>query len=529
MIAQSDLQERDPWSGDHPAKFKDPVWRLHNLYFVKDEHGKVVRFVPNTEQDIIIRAIYEKDIRNIVIIKARQLGMSTVIEMVIVDMLAWGSGIAAAIIDQTQSDASKKLVNKIKLAWDYLPPEFRGSFTIPNDNTSQFTVQLKGRPEKNDVQAGMTARGDTFQILHISEWGPIQAMDAARSEEILTGAMPAAKAGIRIIETTWKGGKSGHLWGLTKTALETPPEHLTTEDFRLFFFPWWNDAQYSLEGEFSQIPEEVLAYFDKIESGADIQPYKFSNQQKLWYYKKAMPMGVYRFQEFPTILEEAFTGSTEGVIYHEEVLTARTEHRVINFKHSDGDLVHTFWDLGAPHNTCTWYLQFIGREIHVIDVDFELDLTLTERAARMLQKGYHFGYHFLPHDSRAQERHGKNFLEEFSRHVPSNTIRVVPRTKDVWAGVNHLKELFPRLIFNKEKTEGALERIDQYRTKVDKTTTYVTPTIVHDQCSHVADALRMFAEADMNHLLGAETQMVPSENRGNRGRQRRNSKARAMM
>ena len=527
MITSSELQELDPWRTPDPAKFSDPVWRMHNLYHVKDEHGKVVRFVPNTEQDLVIRAIHEQGIRNILIVKARQLGMSTVIEMLILDMLAWGKGIAAAIVDQTQADATKKLVNKIKLGWDYLPKEFRDSFETPKDSESQLRLKLKGRPETNEVQAGMTARGDTFQILHISEWGVIQALDAARSEEIITGAMPAAKAGIRIIETTWKGGKNGHLWALTKTALETPPEHLTEEDFQFFFFPWWNDAEYETEGDYSQIPEDVNAYFNEIETNKEVHPFKFSNEKRLWYHKKAMPMGLLRFSEFPTITEEAFTGTTEGIIYHEEILTARTEHRILNFKHSDADLVHTFWDLGAPHNTCTWYIQFIGREVHIIDVDFELDLTLTERTSRMLQKNYKFGYHFLPHDSRAQERHGKNFLEEFSRHVPSNTIRVVPRTKDVWAGINHLKELFPRLVFNKGKTEEAIERLDQYRTKVDKTTTYVTPTIVHDQCSHVADALRMFAEASMNSMLGAETQLLPGSG-GGRTKQRQ-GRGRAMM
>jgi hypothetical protein len=482
---------------EHVDDMKDPYWRLHHIYHVKDLTGKVIPFRPNPEQSALYHAIFRDGIRNVLIIKARQLGMSTAIEMLIVDQQAFGQGVQSAIVDQTQGDASKKLNNKIKLAWEYLPREFRDSFTLIKDNDSQFSVKLKGYPELNEVQAGMTARGDTFQILHISEWGPIQALDAARSEEILTGAIPAAKDGIRIIETTWKGGKHGHLWGLAKAAMETPDEDLTREDFKLFFFPWYNDKQYSTEGRLDQLGEDMVEYFKVMEKETG---HEFTPGQKLWYFKKALPMGTHRFQEFPTTLEEAFTGANEGVILHECVMQARLQKRVFNFRHDPSELVHTFWDLGAPLNMCTWYAQFIGREIHLIDVDMEIDLDLVDRVGRMMQKPYAFGAHYLPHDAKSAEKSGRNFVEQLAKHL--GNLRVIPRTSDVFVGIDHLKTLFPTMYFNKQFTETALERLEGYRTKVDRTTTYVTETIVHDACSHVADALRMLAEAHLNSMLG---------------------------
>ena len=56
----------------------------------------------------------------------------------------------------------------------------------------------------------------------LSEWGFVQCEDLRRSEEILTGAIPSAKDGIVIVETTWRGGRGGHLWDIVKKALETP-------------------------------------------------------------------------------------------------------------------------------------------------------------------------------------------------------------------------------------------------------------------------------------------------------------------
>ena len=62
-------------------------------------------------------------------------------------------------------------------------------------------------------------------------------------------------------------------------------------------------------------------------------------------------------------------------------------------------LVHSAWDLGAPLNTVVTYFQIIGAEIRVIDCDSDLDLTPVQRVAYMLNKGYLFGSHFLPHDA----------------------------------------------------------------------------------------------------------------------------------
>ena len=38
----------------------------------------------------------------------------------------------------------------------------------------------------------------------------------------MTGAVPSAKDGTVAVETTWRGGRGGHLWDIVKNALETP-------------------------------------------------------------------------------------------------------------------------------------------------------------------------------------------------------------------------------------------------------------------------------------------------------------------
>ena len=48
----------------------------------------------------------------------------------------------------------------------------------------------------------MNARGGSNDFLWISEWGPIQLDDPRRSAEIRSGALPSARHGTIVIETT---------------------------------------------------------------------------------------------------------------------------------------------------------------------------------------------------------------------------------------------------------------------------------------------------------------------------------------
>jgi hypothetical protein len=75
---------------------------------------------------------------------------------------------------------------------------------------------------RNDWQP-ICGGGSSF-FVWISGWGVIQAEDLNRSEEILTGAIPSAKDGRIVVETTRRGGRGGHLWDIVKKALETPEE-----------------------------------------------------------------------------------------------------------------------------------------------------------------------------------------------------------------------------------------------------------------------------------------------------------------
>jgi hypothetical protein len=487
-------------------RHRDPVWRLNNLYWVKDaETGKAVKFHPKAEQRVLIEAVYKKRVRNILVPKARQLGISTVISLIILDSMLFHAGLQAAIIDLTQPDATKKLRNKILFAFERLPEPLRMQYEVLKSNDHVFSLKVRGAlgDGESEVQAGMNARGDTFQVLLISEWGKIAWTDPIRSQEILTGAMPAAKRGIRFIETTWKGAKTGDLWEIMRRAMQTKAEDMTEEDFHLFFFPWWGDPDYSLAGKVGQIGDEVNRYLDETEaeiSRREERDFHFTDGQRLWYYKVAWAKGLFRYEEYPSLLEECFKAPIEGAIYADLLDRLRTTGAVGNWKVDRSMLVHTAWDLGSPINTVVWYFQIIGNEIRVIDLDYELDLTPAERVARILNKGYLLGCHYLPHDALGTQKSGRTFQMELAG-LGLKTTRVVSRTLDIWVGINHLRSILPRFSFRLPECDWGLDMLSAYHTKRETAGGTALDVPVHDISSHYADALRVLAEAEMGGML----------------------------
>jgi len=491
------------------ANIGNKRWRLRNLYSIKDaETGQIKPFTPRREQETIFQAL-GSGVCKIIILKARRLGMSTAIDVYAADEAAFNAGVQISIVDQNQDDASKKLNSIVKIALDSLPAPIRDRLKYPRKNDSAVEICSVSDDTTSAIYAGKNARGGTNQLLHVSEWGVIQADDPKRSEEILTGALPSAEHGVTIIETTWKGGRGGHLWNLVKEAMEMPSDQRTKNDWHLFFFPWWTDLTYSEPGDVSAISAETAKYLAEKEAETG---QKFTDGQKCWYARRKKTLGIFIFREFPTTLDECFRAPIEGAIYADILDKLRGQGAIRPCAVDGSALVHTFWDLGSPINTVTWYVQLIGGEIRVIDCDSEKDLTPVQRVAHMLSKGYNFGWHYLPHDAGSTEKSGRTFQTELDTAGLKNT-RIIPRTHDIWIGINRLRQLMPRMSFRLPACDRGIEALTNYHTRKESSGGIAQDTPVHDWSSHCADGLRMLAEAEMAGMLEGGSEVAKKSRR----------------
>lgn len=210
-----------------------------------------------------------------------------------------------------------------------------------------------------------------------------------------------------------------------------------------------------------------------------------------------------RLQEF----ECDFSIGRPGSIYARFVAEAFAQGRVIDLPYDRSEMVWTTWDLGSPKNTRVIYWQFVGYEIHVIDHDTGLDLQPAERVAHMNAKGYAYGGHFFPHDAAAEEKSGLNFQQQMTR-AGLQGIRIVPRCREVWTGINRAAELFSRMVFDKTRCAVLLEALEAYHTKEAKKDGHVTSEPVHDWASHDADAFRQLAEAMQAGMLKGNAEIL---------------------
>jgi hypothetical protein len=477
-------------------KWKDKRYRLENIYQIKDAAtGRTVPFVPRPEQ-CQIYDLLQSGVRKLIILKARRLGCSTAIGIYCADEAIWNAGVQISIIDKNQNEAGLKLNTIVKVAYRSLPLGIRETIREYTSSNSAWEVGVPGRPTST-IFGGITGRGGTNQILHISELGVVQFDDPKRAEEILTGAMPSAEHGAIIIESTWKGGKHGHLWNLVKGAVDLDPLQRTVNDWHLLFFPWHCDPTYQEDGDVNAIEEDTARYLaeKEMELGAF-----FTDRQKVWYARRKRTLGLFMYREFPSDLAECFKAPIEGAIYASLLAKLRGEGGMNRNPIDRNHLVHTSWDLGSPINTVVWYFQVVGGEIRVIDCDCNLDITPAQRVARMMAKDYLYAYHYLPHDASATQKSGKTFAGEL-HDLGLRNIKVVGQTVDVWIGINHLRGLFERLTFRVPQCEAGVEMLELYHTKRETATGLAVDIPVHDASSHYADALRTMAEAEMSGYL----------------------------
>lgn len=504
------------------SRLADPIWRLTSgqLYKIAPADGTGLQpFRPRPEQTAIIRAIHGEGKKRILIPKARRLGISTVLAIILLDLAIWNRERQCSLIDQNQADATRKLDRIMRVALDNLPEWLMSRLRIPKSNGSQLSIAL-GSTGASTIYAGMNARGGSNDALWISEWGVIQHEDPKRSSKIRSGALPSARHGLTVVETTWAGGKGGDVWDLLEPTLTGK-----ADDWQVMFFPWWIDPRNVSNS--AMIDSEADAYFTRIAPRLERDGVVLTEPQRRWWAAERRAQGIFMARENPTFLDECWTVPVSGAVYAEAIERARTEGRICQMPVDGSNLVHTSWDLGSPVNTVVWYWQVVGREIRFIDCDRGDKGTLTERVAQMLAKGYNYGKHFLPHDCAQTERSGTTFLSELARAgLPASTLVPVPRTHSVWLGINHALEMFPALAFRAPHCDAGLDALMAYRTRPQGEGPQQVDEPIHDWSSHPADAFRLMAEAHRAGLIAFKhTAAEPKpEWYGNDARKRRGMK-----
>jgi hypothetical protein len=84
--------------------------------------------------------------------------------------------------------------------------------------------------------------------------------------------------------------------------------------------------------------------------------------------------------------------------------------------------------------------------------------------------------------------------------------KAVPRTLDVWVGINRLRQILPRFSFRIPACERLLEGLSNYHTVRASTTGLALDEPVHDWSSHFGDSARVIAKRRQLECFTAQAQ-----------------------
>ncbi|MFB0692973.1 hypothetical protein ACA106_20825 [Agrobacterium pusense] len=471
-------------------KLKDPHWRIRNLYYILDKDGKTVLFRPNDVQEKFIAEIWYRNI----VPKARQRGFSTVVQIMILDACLFVENTVAAVIAQDSKTAKKIMRQKIKFAYKKLPEWLRSKKRIVVNNVEEVVFE-----NGSSIQVSTSARGDTLNWLHISEYGKICYQSPEQAEEIQTGALPAAERGITVIESTAKG-RDGDYYKMVQTAKANAEarKRVTRLEYRLHFASWWDAAEYELDPAGVIITAEDHRYFDEREREIGVP---LPLRKRAWYVSTRENTFAgdqeRMWSEYPTTIDEAFQVSTEGVYLAKQLQKARFDGRICDVPYRPDIPVNTFWDLGLGDDMAIWFHQSVGVMDHFIDY-YEITGQPYSTIVREFQaRGYVFGHHFLPHDGE-HRRQGAIIIEtprEMLEGLGIRNIHIVPRTPDLMnIGIPALREDFANYRFDATKCKQGLIHLEGYRKAWNEKQGVWSDTPQKNGHQHAADAIRQKAQ-----------------------------------
>ena len=298
---------------------------IENCLKIKTKSGEVVPFRLNDAQ----RKLYAvakrqqdagKPVR-LIILKARQLGFSTLTEGLIFHSCATRENVNALIVAHRE-DATANLFRMSKLFYDELPKPVKPMLRTSNaqelvfENPSKLRSEREAKPGLRSRIRCATAggrgigRSDTLQCVHLSEYAfwPDGADGKASTLAGILQAVPSLPGTMVVIESTANGFEDfKDRWDAAVAG---------ENDFEAVFFAWFENPEYAMP----VVPGTEWTPEERELRDA----YQLSDEQLQWRRwcianNCGGSLDMFR-QEYPASPGEAFLHSGTGVFDNEQIV-----------------------------------------------------------------------------------------------------------------------------------------------------------------------------------------------------------------
>jgi len=315
----------DPRIIENLQKLKeDFILRCETLYKIRPKQGGSVPFKLNFAQTYLhnkLEQIKQKTGKiRVVILKARQQGVSTYVAARFFDQVLFNPGIKAFILAHRE-DATNNLYALVERYYSNLPLELQRTKIEDNakrlvfDNDSGYGVGTAG--------SGEIGRSDTIQRLHMSEFAFYE-----NATKLMTGIMqtvPELNDTEVIIEST-ANGTANMFYELCN------PDEGAQNSFEVIFIPWFWDKDYRMGlVKTLNLGEADILYQKEYELDDEQMAWRSSKIALFNAAKKETGMsGLVKFcQEYPACPSEAFSASIDSDLIDRDVLAKAFEKKEI--------------------------------------------------------------------------------------------------------------------------------------------------------------------------------------------------------
>lgn len=455
-------------------RWPDKLARLSDgFYKIKNKEGKTEPFRMNGDQEKFMAERHGMD----VCLKARQKGLTTVIQLDMLDDCLFIPNTSAGVIAHNLNDAKAFFADKIKFAYDNLPAAFREVVSAEQDAADSMKFS-----NGSSIRVGTSLRSGTLQRLHVSEYGKLCAKYPEKAREVRTGAFNTVQVGQRITVESTAEGQGGDFYDMCEAARKKQEQGSTLSplDFRFHFAPWWTSQEYRLDPEGIVTTREMGEYFDKLESeGIALDP-----EQRAWYIKKAEQQGDDMFREYPSTAAEAFQASVEGAYFSTQMTKMRKEGRICRIPIL-GAPVYTTWDLGYDDSMTITFWQDVGMERRAIDYYENTGEGFDHYARILSERGYNYERHYMPHDAdhHMLNRQATTRKQE-AMSAGIRPIEVMKRIDTEQSGIEASRRFMPNVYIDEVRCSRLIQCLDNYRKEWDDKRGVFKDHPLHDWASH---------------------------------------------
>lgn len=469
----------------------DPKWRINSLYRIINRDANSIKFKLNSVQRNVLENLHYRNL----ILKARQLGMSTFAVLYLLDQVLFSENLQAGIVSYSLEHAQHIFKRIIGHALDTLPPEFKCRTGIVQRSAREISFN-----NGSSLRVDTTLRGGSYPLVLVSEFGKTCARNPQKAEEVITGTLQAVpKDGKVIIESTGEGNE-GFFAEMVMEASRRGNANLTNLDYKLFFYNWLEEPSYQIH-EKVNYDVNLTDYFNKVENEIGT---KITNPQRNWYAVQTRLLGDKIKQEFPSTVSESFLTSSDAFYFAEAVNRAYNSNRCLHTPLYDALLpVYVAMDIGLNDLTVMVFFQVAHGEIRVIDYyeDKNKDVPFY---AKFLLQDKRFLYHtiFLPHDSVKRDPLdiSNSYERDFQRLFSGTNTRFhILKRMDKQLSISHAKVMIDRCVFNVNRVKSFLDKLSKYRKKWNESLGRYLEEPLHNEASNHADAFQYLAQA-VGHL-----------------------------